>query len=270
MPGSKLFEDMFKSFSDKKADETTPKSYTRSSDLGYSSEPERPSMFSPVVKIVLVLLFVLLGVVLYPRYKEWSSQPTDKSAVPVDSVGQQPILNEQPIVGEQPVRGRMTIVMDDPNEPPYHMLGVVYDNGAKILTFELPDGATEETSDTTLQVAMDVGAGTNLDGRTFRVDINDGERVLSENETNEGKVALGSIEFTKTQESDSGMGQGDQTVRYSFMKNGKCLTFALQLHFGNPQAYDPPVKVFELDKEVENMERILRTIRAAKVDHPNS
>jgi hypothetical protein len=210
----------------------------------YSSSVEEVSIVPALVKIGLVILLVISGLWLYPQFV--------KSTPPLSSTEsvKPPLLSE-----------KVRLVVDDPNEPPYHMLGVVYEGDTKLFSFDLPAGAIGESSDSTMQISMTKPDGTNLNEATFSVLISNGACTMREEEFNSAEAAFSNITFTKGELEDSDEGHSDHTYRYSFAKNGRCFHFRLALHSANPNTYDPPVEVFDETGMIAKMETVLTSIK---------
>ena len=234
-----------------------------SGNANYSPGEEPTSITPTLLKVAAAIAVVGLVAWLYPRFTG-SNDPTNAAPAQIlrsDSITDQSEISDQGDMSQPVGNGEMILTIDDPNEPPYHMLGIVSSHGVKVLTFELPDGEMDEASNASLQISLDVEPNTNLDERTFRVDLTNRACALEPNEVDDGKVMIGKNKFTRSKQGDGGMGQFDETVRYSIEKNEQCIVFSLILHSGNPATYDPPVKEFDFDKQVAYLENILATIK---------
>jgi hypothetical protein len=223
------------------------------------------SFTSTLIKMALALLMTLLPVVLYIYIAKPSGLPfthSSDSAAVVSVVGDN-IPGEEQMEERAPATHQgVTIFMDDPNEPPYHMLGVIAEDGKKMFTFELPDGGpTDGDNDSTLTVAMTIEPGTNLSESLLTVTLRKGVCTAVEEEENAGVMQAGDVEFRKSESSDAGAGQYYSTFNYSFEKNGKCVMFSLRLHSSNVMAFNPPVNEFDLAEEIRKMEDMLKTMK---------
>lgn len=202
------------------------------------------SSFAPtLIKIIAAGLIVFVVAWMYPKFQaaQPSGSPANGTTVSSDSSYQIP--TSSPASPD-----RMTFSIDDPNEPPYHMLGVVSQNGEKIFTFELPDGQEIESTDSSLQTAMPVEPGTNLIEKTFSLSILN-EGCTSGEEETPSSIVIGENYFSKTENEDYGMSQTYKTYRYSFEKEGKCVVFTLLLHSSSPEV---------LIHRAKNLTRVLK------------
>jgi len=248
-------------------------SYSNQSDKKRSSVEDRitgkgeSSFASTLIKIAIALFIASSAILLYIYIAKPAGMPftafTDSttvvSVIPVDSIQHEEQLEEQ----IPSAHTGMTIIMDDPNEPPYRMLGVISQDDQKLYTFELPDGGpAEDDNDSTLTFNLVVETGTNLSESLLTVAIRNGACVNAEEAERAGVMQVGDIGFMKSEMSDAGAGQYYNTFNYSFEKNGKCIAFSLQLHSANAQAFDPPVQEFDLAEKIKGMEDMLKTIKA--------
>jgi hypothetical protein len=217
----------------------------------YSSAVEERSIMPTVIKIGVVIFVVLIGFWLYPQFVK--SEPGE---VVINEGDLAPVAEETLDLSR-----KIRLTMDDPNEPPYHVLGVVYAGDTKLFSFELPGGAISESSDSTMQIAMTRQEGTNLNEATFSVMIRDGVCTMREDEFNTDEVQIGDLTFKKAELEDSDEGHSDHTYRYSLEKYGRCFHFRMALHSANPSTYDPPVEVFDEKAMISTMEAVLGSIK---------
>jgi hypothetical protein len=251
MGGNNSFRGLFKSLlSTENLKEIRPS--TSAPAPTFSRGTNESSFIPTLIKIVIAGLIVSVVAWIYQKAQLKNSSEPGEITVLSDSTYQSP--SDSPITTD-----RMTFIIDDPNEPPYHMLGVVSRNGEKILTFELPAGEEIESTDSSLQTAMPVKSETNLIDKTFTFSLLNQPCTSADGPGN--TTLIGEINFNKVEDEEAGMGQQYKTYRYSFEKERQCIVFTLTLHSGIPEAFDPQSKEFDLDAEVQSVESILKTIR---------
>ena len=265
---------MFNAFSSSKTESTKIQTPV-SNPYNGNAAPEGSTLKSSLTKILLGVGLVLLVAWLYPKYKEYKNS-TDGSQIAADSTSSTVVALDGAAVGidstiavttappaedEMVPESLITLTVDDSNQATSHMLGIAMQDGKSLFTFELPDGAAPDVTDSTIQVDVTRAPGTTLDQKTFTLEIQPLDYALPEYLESKSNKTIAGIAFETGDEEDSGMSQYRTTLYYTFPKYGKVFVFKYYLHSTAPGVVDGDLKNYDYGAEVAGLENMLNTIK---------